>query len=123
MAQDLTSPYLDMWLDYEPEVYVERKNATTGVWEPAAGLTGCEFRIADDEQGTAIGALTGIAATERSAAPGHYAGAIDLAVLTSELDEPTYPHGEEVFLQFWKAGDVQAESFRKQIRRTKYASR
>jgi hypothetical protein len=119
MAQDLTSPYLDMWTDYEPEVYVEEKDASRE-WVPATALTGCEFSISDEEQGAPIGTLSGIAAPHVAGAPGHYAGSIDLATLQAQLPEVDFPHDSIVYLQFKKSGDVDVEAFQKRIRRTKY---
>ena len=117
------SPFLDMWKDYEPDVGLSRRNATTREPEPATGLTNLTFRLSLTEQGDPIGALTGITATEAGAID-HYAryvGAIDLAVLTSEMpDGDTYAHGVKVYLQLWKSGDIQVEAFQKRIRRRKY---
>lgn len=111
--------YLDMWKDAELSVYVTKHSATTGELTPATGLSG-EFRIAATEFGTAIGTLTGLTVTERASQPGEYAYTLDLAVMTSELPAATYPQGMPVFLQFYKANDVNVESFRKIIRRKKY---
>lgn len=119
MTQDVTSPYLDLWTDYEPEVYVEEKDASRE-WAPATTLVGCEFSISEEEQGAPIGALSGIAAAHVVGASGHYAGSIDLATLQAALPEVDYPHDTVVYLQFKKAGDVDVEAFQKRIRRRKY---
>lgn len=122
MITEVHSPYLDMWKDWEPEVYIATKDPATREWIPAVALGGVTFRVALTEQGAAIGALTGIAAVEAGAgAPGHYVGAVDLATLTAELpDGATYPHGTAVYLQVFKTGDIQVEAIRKVIRRTRY---
>lgn len=119
MAQDMSSPYIDLWKDYAPEVYVESKDSTR-TWGPETGISGATFQISATEQGDPIGALSGIAASHISTAPGHYVGSIDMSLLQTELSELTYPHGTDVYLQFKKSGDVEVESFRKRIRRSKY---
>jgi hypothetical protein len=116
--QTVGSPYIDMWMDYEPDRLVQKKHATTRKLVPDESLTGCTFRISATEQGSPIGTLTDIAATH--AAGGHYVGAIDMATLQAQLPALTYPHGTNVYLQFFKSGDIQVDSVRKQIRRTRY---
>jgi hypothetical protein len=120
MSAATASPYLDAWKDYEAEVYIERKNSTTGRLEAAAGVTGAQFRISATEQGGAIGSLSA-SAVERSGSPGTYAATFDLAELDTELPESSYPHRSTVYLQFAKAGDVEVESFRKTVRRSRYS--
>jgi len=117
------SPFLDMWKDYEPDVGLSRRNATTRSPEPATGLTNLTFRLSLEEQGDPIGALTGIAATEAGTTDhfARYVGAIDLATLTSEMpDSDEFANNVKVYLQLWKSGDIQVEAFQKRIRRRKY---
>lgn len=120
-STEVSSPYLDMWKDWEPEVLIRQKDTATREWVPAEGLTGVTFRVSLSEQGAAIGALTNIPALEAAGAPGRYVGAVDLATLASELpDGVTYPHGTPVFLQVVKPGDIQVEAIKKLIRRRRY---
>lgn len=123
MAQDLSSPYLDMWKDWAPEVRIYEKDATTRQWKPSTGLT-ITFRVSLTEQGAAIGTLTGIATTEalgEDGLGGIYVGGVDLSALTSQLpDNATYPDGTKVYLQVVKTGDIQVEAIQKTIRRTRY---
>jgi len=117
------SPYIDMWKDYEPDVGLRRRNEDTREDEPATGLTNVTFRLSLEEHGAAIGALTGIPATEADPVDDYarYVGTIDLALLTSEMpDGDTYAHGTKVYLQVFKSGDIQVEAFEKRIRRRKY---
>jgi hypothetical protein len=122
-AQDLSSPYIDMWKDHEPDVGLQQRDAATREWVPSTGLT-ITFRYSLTEQGAAIGALTNIAATEAGIVGdrARYVGAVDLSLLTSEMpDGATYPHGTKVYLQVVKTGDIVVEAFEKTIRRTKYS--
>ena len=123
MREDVSSPYLDMWKDWAPEVRIFEKDDDTRKWKPSTGMS-ITFRVSDTEQGPAIGTLTGLVTTE---APGDdglggiYVGGVDLATLTSQLpDDATYPHGTAVYLQVVKTGDIQVEAIRKVIRRVKY---
>jgi hypothetical protein len=118
MPPQTGSPFIDMWLDYEPDRLVQKKDATTRALVPDTTLTGCTFRISATEQGDAIGTLTAIAATH--AGSGRYVGAIDVATLQSQLSEEDYPHNAVVYLQFVKAGDIDVDSVRKRIRRQRY---
>jgi hypothetical protein len=113
MARE-SSPYLDMWKDWEPAVRV--RNAKGAL---VSGLTGLTFRVSLTEQGAAIGTLTGIAATE-DGTTAEYVGAVDLATLTSELPSNTYPHDTIIYLQLHKAGDIVVEPIKKRIRRLVY---
>jgi hypothetical protein len=123
MAEDASSPYIDMWKDWEPDVGIKRRHATTRKWEPATGMVGITFRVSLTEQGAAIGTLTGIAATEAGIVndEARYVGSVDLATLTAQMpDGPTFAHGEKVYLQVFKPGDIQVEAVQKTIRRTLY---
>jgi hypothetical protein len=71
--------------DFEPEMAVTRKNTTTGVLEPAAGLTGLTFRLSATDGGTAIHADLEVTATERSGAPGVYFAILDGDKLRTHL--------------------------------------
>jgi hypothetical protein len=109
-----SSPYIDMWKDWEPAVRVRN-----GKGQLVTGLTGLTFSVSLTEQGAAIGSLTGIAATE-DGTTAEYVGAVDLGTLTSQLPSITYPHDTVVYLQLSKAGDIVVEPIRKRIRRTVY---
>jgi hypothetical protein len=125
---DVSSPYIDMWKDWEPDVLLLQRNAQTREWEPATGLVGITFRVSLTEQGAPIGTLHSIPAIEAALAESEfglgarYVGVVDLSVLTSEMPaaDPLYADGEEVFLQVLKPGDIVVEAIRKVIRRTRY---
>jgi hypothetical protein len=123
LADEVSSPFLDTWKDWQPAVRLLQRDEDTLKWEPATGLLGITFRVSATEQGNAIGALTNIPTSE-AAGPdgdgGFYVGSIDLAVLTSELPELTYPQDTDVFLQVVKPGDIVVEAIKKTIRRRKY---
>ena len=55
----------------EPEIFVERRNTSTGAWEPATGLS-LTVTYAATEEGSAIHSTLTSAMTERTAAPGVY---------------------------------------------------
>lgn len=56
----------------EPEVYVERRNTSTGEYEPATGLTTLTCTYSATEEGSAIHSSLSVTMTERSASPGVY---------------------------------------------------
>lgn len=56
----------------EPEFFVERRNATTGAWEPATGLLTLAVTLAATEEGSAIHSTLSQTLVERSASPGVY---------------------------------------------------
>jgi len=109
------SSYLYPTEDAELEVTLEVKDGATGEMEPATGLSGCSFRIAATKGGSAIGSLT-FAASERGTTGIYYAVA-DTATLVSDLPEATYPDGVQVWLGFYKTGDVEGRWWPKRIRR------
>jgi hypothetical protein len=59
--------------DWEFEYALTRKNATTGLPEPATGLAGLTCRLSAIDAGTAINAALSVAAVERGTT-GIYAG-------------------------------------------------
>lgn len=77
--------YLDN--DLEVEIKLTRKAATTGLTEPAAGVTGLSAYIAATPQGTAIHADLSVNLSERSAAAGTYYGLLDGDDLTTRLTD------------------------------------
>ena len=109
------SSYLYPTEDAEFEVTLEVKDATTGVVEPATGLSNVSFRIAATKGGSAIGSLT-FSASERGTTGIYYAVA-DTATLVSGLPEATYPDGSQVWLGLYKTGDVEGRWWPKRIRR------
>ena len=92
---------LNPYADFEAEVAIKRKNATTGKSEAATGLTGVSFRISATKTGLAIGALSG-AATERGTT-GQYAKVFETTTLVTELI--TLYLGQYVYLIPSKSGD------------------
>lgn len=113
------SSFLDVWKDALLEVYMETPAPATGASIPATGFTDIELSIGATEQGAGISGLVALAA-ERTGAPGWYFRVVDLSSLTTQLDEPTYPHMSTVYVQVRKSGDILVESFRKVIRRKKF---
>lgn len=117
MATTETTASAYLWLteDQEPDAGITRRNAATGVEEPATGLANISFSISATKGGAAIGALTW-AASERGTT-GHYVAVADTATLVAGLPEATYPDYTPVFLVLNKTGDIAARSWRKLIRR------
>jgi len=96
-------PDLNKRSDFEAEVFIEEKDATSGEWKPSTGLTGVTLRIATTKTGAAVGSLTGTS-TERPGSPGLYALVFDAAALTSALTA-----GGLIYLIASKSGDFDAE--------------
>lgn len=75
-----------------PEVFLQRKNTSTGALEPASGLTTLRVIYAATSHGAAIDPALSIVMTERSASPGTYyalvSGAAKAAHLT--VDQAVY---------------------------------
>ena len=95
---------LNPWSDFEPEIAIKRKNATTGKSEAATGLTGIQFRISATKTGAAIGSLTANA-TERGTT-GIYAAVFDTAALvTALISGATSYLGQYIYLIPSKSGD------------------
>ena len=69
--------------DFEVDLFIERKNATTRAWEAATGLTSVVGRISLTKTGSAAGSCT-VALTE-AGTTGRYVGVIDTATLVSAL--------------------------------------
>ncbi len=97
MARDLP-----IYADFEAEVDIKRKAATTGNEEAAAGLSGVTFRIAGTPGGAALGSLS-VAASERSAKGGRYHATFDTGDLVSALAASHL--NVEVYLVVSKSGD------------------
>ena len=93
-------PDLNIDADFEVDLSITRKNATTRATEPAAGLTGVSARIAASPSGTALGSCT-VNLTE-AGSTGRYVGVIDTAVLVAAL--ATYEN-QTVYLVGSKSGD------------------
>lgn len=100
MAQSV----LNIYSDFEAEVKITRKNATTGATEAATGLSGMQARIAATTTGAAIGSLT-TALTERGST-GIYYGVLDTAALVSGL---TAYLDKVVYVVYSKSGDIDHE--------------
>lgn len=92
---------LNAYVDFEAEVLITRKNATTGRSEPATGLTSVQFRISATETGAAIGSLTANA-SERGTT-GRYYAIFDTAALVTALVASHM--GKHVYLIPSKSGD------------------
>ena len=60
----------------EPEIYVSRKNASTGADEPATGLTTLAVTYAATEEGSAIHSSLSKTLAERAQNPGTYYASI-----------------------------------------------
>lgn len=110
------SSYLTATEDWVPEVEITTKNATTGVLEPATGLTGVTFLVSLTRGGSAISGLGSISASERGTT-GIYYAVVDLATLTTNLPAATYPDGTKVWLGLAKTGDIASRWWPKIIRR------
>jgi hypothetical protein len=89
--------YLDN--DDIPEYYAERKNASTGAWEPAAGLSSQVVKLCATEGGSAIHATLTKTTTERASAPGYYYAQYEGDDLRTQLGSATYI-GKDVFEAF-----------------------
>lgn len=86
--------------DFEIDVLIERKNATTRAWEPATGLASVSARIAGSPSGSALGDCT--VALAEAGTTGRYVGVLDTATMVSAL--ATYEN-REVYLVASKSGD------------------
>jgi hypothetical protein len=96
---------LPIYSDFEPEVKITRKNATTGATEAATGLaSGMTARISLTKTGAAIGALT-VSLTERGTT-GIYAGVLDTAALVTALGALI---GQTVYVIYARTGDIDRE--------------
>lgn len=93
---------LPIYIDFEVEVKITRKNSSTGVPEPATGLTGMTARISATDTGSALSPLT-VSLTERGTT-GIYAGVFDTADLVTALGT-TYLN-QTVYLIYSKSGDI-----------------
>ena len=71
--------------DYEMEVALSRKNATTGLLEPATGLTGLTFWLSATDGGATIHATLSVSAAERAGAPGVYSAILQGTDLRTHL--------------------------------------
>lgn len=60
----------------EPEIYVERRNVSTGALEPATGLTTLTVTYAATEEGSAIHSTLSQTMVERAQSPGVYYASI-----------------------------------------------
>jgi len=98
----MKSGKLNPYVDFEAEVKITRKNATTGKEEAATGLSGVQFRISATETGGAIGSLTANA-SERGTT-GRYYAVFDTGALVTALITGSYL-GKHVYLIPSKSGD------------------
>jgi hypothetical protein len=83
--------------DWEVEYVATRKNATTGVIEPATGLTGLIGKLSATDGGATIHATLSVSLTERGTT-GIYFGVLQGDDLRAQLN-PTYV-GQVVFEVF-----------------------
>ena len=97
----MTLPLLNIYEDFEPDYFVERKDPDTGVLVPANGITTFAMRISLTRNGTVVGACT-TGLTER-ASTGIYAGTIGTAILVAGL--ATYL-GRVVYIILSKSGNL-----------------
>lgn len=96
---------LNIYADFEAEVKITRKNASTGATEAATGLaSGLAARISATTTGAAIGAMT-VSLTERGTT-GIYFGVLDTAALVTAL--ASYLN-QTVYVIYSKTGDVDRE--------------
>lgn len=95
---------LNIYSDFEAEVKLTRKNATTGNTEAATGLTAVTFRFAATTIGAAIGSMTA-SASERGTT-GRYYAVFDTGSMVTDL--LTYL-GKAVYLIVSKSGDIDRE--------------
>lgn len=86
--------------DFEIDIKIERRNATTRAWEVATGLTSVSGRIAASESGAALGSCT--VSLAEAGTTGRYFGVLDTAVLVAAL--ATYEN-QEVYVIGSKSGD------------------
>jgi hypothetical protein len=108
MAYDFT---IDCAMDFEPDIDVQKKSATTGELAAYSGLSGVTLLIsATKGSSTPIHANLSKSATERSGTSGRIYATFDVADLQSHL-LPTY-EGQVVFLNMYKSGELQYEPFR-----------
>ncbi len=70
------SNYLYLHETDEPEVALERRNTSTGAWEPATGVTTLVVTYAATEEGAPIHSTLSVTMTERSDSPGVYFASI-----------------------------------------------
>lgn len=93
-------PDLNIDADFEVDLYITRKNATTRIIEPATGLSSVTARFALSPAGAAIGSCS-VSLTE-AATTARYVGVIDTATLISGL--AAYEN-QTVYLVGSKSGD------------------
>ncbi len=91
---------LNLDADFEVDLYITRKNATTRTIEAATGLTSVSARLALTPGGAAVGSCT-VALTE-AATTGRYVGVIDTTAMVSAL--AAYEN-RSVYLVASKSGD------------------
>lgn len=92
---------LNIYEDFEADIYITRRNATTRVIEAATGLSSVVCWFATTPTGTAIGS-TNTALTE-AGTTGRYVGVIDTATLVTDLAAYAY---QTVYLIVSKSGDL-----------------
>lgn len=87
-------------VDLEVDVGIERKNATTRLYEPATGLTGVAARLAISPTGAAVGSCT--VSLSEAGTTGRYYGVLDTAPMVAGL--AAYEN-QRVYLIASKSGD------------------
>lgn len=91
---------LNIYADFEVDLYITRKNATTRATEAATGLSSVTARIALTPDGSAIGSCT--ASLTEAGSTGRYVGVIQTATLVTDL--AAYAN-RTVYLVGAKSGD------------------
>jgi hypothetical protein len=104
----MSTSTIDCALDFDGQVYIERRNTTTRAAEAATGLTGVTLRLSATRGGDAIGPLSGTA-VEASGALGTYVYTFDQPDLAAHL-LPTYA-ASVIYLVVEKTGDIDTKSF------------
>ena len=92
--------YLNIDADFEVDLYITRKHATTRAIEAATGLTGVSARFAASPSGATLGTST-VALTE-AGTTGRYVGVIDTTVMVTDL---AASENRTVYLVGSKSGD------------------
>ncbi len=103
MSDDVTTVYTD-GNDQEFEYELDRKNATTGLAEDAAGLSGITCHYALTKTGATIHASLSVSASERGST-GRYYGVHQGSDLTTNL--AAY-EGRRIFRVLVKGTDIHA---------------
>ena len=97
----MSLPLLNIYEDFGPDYFLERKDPSTGIWIPSNGLTTLQMRIALTRTGTTIG--TSIATLSERGQTGLYNNPIPTATLVADLAGYLW---QTVYVILSKAGDL-----------------